>query len=48
MLPSRFEVNKFKRSIDELRLSVDRLEAKIQRYVVSQKNLEHEETKDVT
>ncbi|HAI97398.1 MAG TPA: sterol-binding protein, partial [Methylococcaceae bacterium] len=27
MLPSRFEVNKFKRSIDELRLSVDRLEA---------------------
>lgn len=48
MLPSRFEVNKFKRSIDELRLSVDRLEAKIQRYVVSQKNLEHEKTKDVT
>ncbi len=48
MLPSRFEVNKFKRSVDELRLSVDRLEAKIQRYVVSQKNLEHEETKDVT
>ncbi|MGB0237480.1 MAG: ubiquinone biosynthesis accessory factor UbiJ [Cycloclasticus sp.] len=48
MLPSRFEVNKFKRSVDELRLSVDRLEAKIQRYVVSQKNLEHEKTKDVT
>lgn len=48
MLPSRFEVNKFKRSVDELRLSVDRLEAKIQRYVMSQKNLEHEETKDVT
>jgi ubiquinone biosynthesis protein UbiJ len=33
MLPSTFEVERFKKGVDELRLSTDRLEAKVQRLV---------------
>ena len=35
MLPSRFEVERFKTDVDTLRLATDRLEAKIKRLVVS-------------
>lgn len=48
LLPSRFEVNKFKKGVDELRLSVDRLEAKVQRLIANKQNAENEPTKDVT
>lgn len=33
MLPSKFEVERFKKEVDELRLSADRLEARVQRLV---------------
>jgi len=33
MLPSKFEVERFKKGIDELRLSTDRLEAKVQKLI---------------
>lgn len=33
MLPSKFEVERFKKNVDELRLSTDRLDAKVQRLV---------------
>ncbi|ORU92632.1 MAG: sterol-binding protein [Cycloclasticus sp. symbiont of Bathymodiolus heckerae] len=33
MLPSKFEVERFKKEVDDLRLSTDRLEAKVQRLV---------------
>jgi len=36
MLPSSFEVERFKKNVDELRLSTDRLEAKIQRFIQQQ------------
>jgi ubiquinone biosynthesis protein UbiJ len=36
MLPSSFEVERFKKGVDELRLSTDRLEAKVQRLVRQQ------------
>ena len=36
MLPSKFEVERFKKSVDELRLSTDRLDAKVQRLVKQQ------------
>ncbi|MEH6502498.1 MAG: SCP2 sterol-binding domain-containing protein [Cycloclasticus sp.] len=35
MLPSRFEVERFKADVDTLRLATDRLEAKIKRLIVS-------------
>jgi len=36
MLPSTFEVERFKKDVDELRLSTDRLEAKVQRLIQQQ------------
>ncbi|PCI20028.1 MAG: sterol-binding protein [Piscirickettsiaceae bacterium] len=45
MLPSKFEVNKFKKNVDDLRLSTDRLEAKIQRLLEKNKTLANEPTK---
>ena len=36
MLPSKFEVERFKRNVDELRLSADRLDAKVQRLMSQQ------------
>jgi len=33
VLPSKYEVERFKRDVDEVRLSVDRLEAKVQRLI---------------
>ncbi len=36
MLPSKFEVERFKKGVDELRLSTDRLEAKLQRLLEHQ------------
>ncbi|ORU90940.1 MAG: sterol-binding protein [Cycloclasticus sp. symbiont of Poecilosclerida sp. M] len=35
ILPSKFEVGKFKKQVDEMRLSVDRLEAKAQRLIAA-------------
>jgi len=34
MLPSKFEEERFKREVDDLRLAVDRLEAKVERLMV--------------
>jgi ubiquinone biosynthesis protein UbiJ len=44
MLPSKFEVERFKKNIDELRFSADRLEAKVNRLITKiQKNAEEHE-----
>ena len=42
ILPSKFEVNKFKAGVDDLRLSVERLEAKVQRLMAAKLNLEND------
>ncbi len=42
ILPSKFEVNKFKVGVDDLRLSVERLEAKVQRLMAAKLNLEND------
>ena len=47
MLPSKFEVERFKKGIDELRLSTDRLEAKVQRLIAQQQTAD-EPTKEAT
>lgn len=47
MLPSTFEVERFKKDIDELRLSTDRLEAKVQR-LIAQQQMADEPTKETT
>jgi len=44
MLPSTFEVERFKKGIDELRLSTDRLEAKVQKLVKQRADVEKEAT----
>jgi ubiquinone biosynthesis protein UbiJ len=38
LLPSKFEVEKFKKQVDDVRLSTDRLEAKAQRLAATQEN----------
>ncbi len=47
MLPSKFEVERFKKGIDELRLSTDRLEAKVQR-LIAQQQTANEPKKEAT
>jgi ubiquinone biosynthesis protein UbiJ len=47
MLPSKFEVERFKKGIDELRLSTDRLEAKVQR-LIAQQQTANEPKKETT
>jgi len=47
MLPSKFEVERFKKGVDELRLSTDRLDAKVQR-LIAQQQTAHEPKKDAT
>jgi len=44
MLPSTFEVERFKKGIDELRLSTDRLEAKVQKLIKQRAEVEKEAT----
>jgi len=44
MLPSKFEVERFKKGIDELRLSTDRLEAKVQKLIKQRAEVEKEAT----
>lgn len=47
MLPSKFEVERFKKDIDALRLSTDRLEAKVQRLVAAQQEPTNDTPKDI-
>jgi len=47
LLPSKFEVERFKKGVDELCFATDRIEAKIQRLMTHQKN-KNEPEKDAT